>query len=188
MKKSDFQKLVESYEPIEYNKVKRDQRSYEQTTAFVSRGLKMCLWFYRKLNEANQVARLCRDVIDYLLRRAHKYNIAENIGAHYREKNLDKQNCDFEHVVPEKVIRDMLIQGKLTIEQAMNPPTCLINKCNHVALKKAGWDSKTPSVYHFFDRYTQVFDSAFETYNGQPIADLHNWTLEKHYQYFGIAI
>ena len=188
MKKSDFQQLCESYEPVEYRKVKRDQRAYEQTTAFISRGLRMCLWFYRKLNEANQVARLARDMIDVLLRRAHEYNIAGNIQAHYREQGVDKKDCDFEHVVPQKIIRDMLIQDKLTIEQAMNPPTCLISKANHIALKKAGLASKTPDVYHFFDRYTQVFAATFETYNGQTITDLHNWTLEKHYQHFGIAV
>lgn len=186
MKKSDFQKLVESYEPVEYRKVKRDQRAYEQTTAFISRGLKLSLWFYRRLNEANQTARLVRDVIDFLLRRAHGYNIAGNIQAHYREQGVDKNDCDFEHVIPQAIIRNMLIQGKLTIIQAMNPPTCLIKKANHVALKKAGWASKTPDVYHFFDRYTQVFSAEFETYNGQTISDLHEWTLEKHYQHFGI--
>jgi len=32
-----------------------------------------------------------------------------------------------------------------------------------------------------------VFDDAqFVTYNGQPIADLDSWTLDQHYQYFGI--
>lgn len=188
MKKSDFQALVESYEHVEYTKVKRDQRAYTQTAAFVSRGLKMCLWFYKRLNEANQVARLCRDMIDILLRRYHEYAIQGNIQAHYREQGVSKKDCDFEHVIPQKVIRDMLIQGKLTIEQAMNPPTCLISKAHHIALKKAGWASKTPDVYHFFDRYTNVFTANFETYNGQVIADPHNWTLEKHYIYFGIKV
>lgn len=188
MKKSDFQKLVESYEPVEYRKVKRDQRAYDQTTASVSRELERLLAEYKQFDEMNQTARLTRDRIDDALRRAHEYNIAGNIKAHYREKGIDKKDCDFEHVVPQKIIRDMLIQGKLTIIQAMNPPTCLIKKANHVALKKAGWASKTPDVYHFFDRYTNVFEATFETYNGQAISDLHGWTLEKHYQYFGIPV
>jgi len=188
MKKSDFQTLVESYEHVEYTKVKRDQRAYTQTAAFVSRGLRMLLWFYKRLNEANQVARLCRDFIDALLRRYHEYAIQGNIKAHYREQGVDIKDCDFEHVIPQKVVRDMLIQGKLTIEQAMNPPTCFISKANHIALKKTGWASKTPNVYHFFDRYTNIFTANIETYNGQAIADPHNWTLEKHYIHFGIKV
>ena len=80
----------------------------------------------------------------------------------------------------------MLIQNKLTITQAMNVPTCLIHKDLHKELKQAGWDSKTPSVWHFFDRYTTVFQAEFETHNGQPIADPHEWTLDKHYEFVGV--
>jgi hypothetical protein len=188
MTKSKFQTLVESYEPVEYRKVKRDKSAYDQTTASISRELERLIDEYKQFNEMNQTARLTRDRIDDALRRAHGYNIAGNIKAHYREKGVNNKDYDFEHVIPQKVIRDMLIQGKLTIMQAMNPPTCLINKANHVALKKAGWASKTPNVYHFFDRYTNVFAATFETYNGQVITDLHGWTLEKHYQYFGIPV
>jgi len=188
MAKSKFQALVESYQPVEYRKVKRDQGAYDQTTESISRELTRLLKEYSVLTEMNQTARLVRDRIDDALRRAHDYNIAGNIKAHYREKGLQKKDYDFEHVIPQKVIRDMLIQGVLTVIQAMNPPTCLIKKANHVALKKAGWASKTPSVYHFFDRYTQVFTAQFETYNGQSLNDFHAWTLEKHYQHFGIPV
>jgi len=128
-----------------------------------------------------------RDGIDLYLRRYQSYTIEFQIGSHYRQCGVDKNDCDFEHVIPQAKIRDMLIQGKLTIAQAMNPPTCLLHHEHHKSLKKTGWASKTPSLWNFFDRYTAIFDATYETAYGQLIENPHDWTLEKHYEYFNIT-
>lgn len=178
--------LVESFNEVNYPRVTRNADSYAKSEQFVVIELERLLSMYKELDTVDQTARLIRDGIDYWLRRYHGYSVEGSIGSHYRETGISAEHCDFEHVIPQAKIRDMLIQGKLTIRQAMNPPTCLINKENHIALKQAGWASKTPSIWHFFDRYTGVFTATFETFNGQPITDPHNWTLGKHYEYFGI--
>jgi hypothetical protein len=52
-----------------------------------------------------------------------------------------------------------------------------------MALKDAGWASKTPDMWLPFKRYTEVFDAAYQTHDGTTIDPL-TWTLEKHYNYF----
>ena len=142
---------------------------------------------YRGLTKLDQRARLIRDGIDLYLRRGHGYSIEGSIGSHYRQVGVDIKNCIFEHMIPQSRIRDLLIQDRISIRQAMNPPTCLISKENDVLLSKSGYNNKTPSYWHFFDRYTKTFDATYETFNGQVIADPHDWTLWEHYKHFGIV-
>jgi len=177
---------IESFQEVRYPKVTRNDRSYKQTEEFVTQEVTRLLDMYRAMDVLDQRARLIRDCIDFLLRRAHGYNIEGNIGSHYRQVGVSASACDFEHVIPQAKIRDLLIQGKLSVRQAMNPPTCLIDKELHKQLKEEGWASRTPSIWHFWRRYTQVFDASYETFNGQPITDTEAWTLEKHYDFFHI--
>ena len=121
--------------------------------------------------------------MDNLLRRYHGYAIKENIGAHYREVGVDA-NADFEHLIPAARIRDMMIAGVITIDQALNCPTVILSRTKHHALKEAGWASHTPDVWRPFQRYSQVFDGQFVTYDGRTV-DTGTWTLADHYQYFG---
>jgi hypothetical protein len=79
----------------------------------------------------------------------------------------------------------MMLAGALTVNQALNAPTCLISKANDEVLRRAGHVSTSPSYWHFFDRYS-VLNTTFKTYNGQPITNLHDWTLEKHFTFFNI--
>jgi len=183
---SKFKELIESFEEVHYPKVTRSEKGNALFRETTIEEIERLVDKYKNLTTIDQKARLLRDGIDFYLRRYHKFAIEGTIGGHYRESGVAPELCDFEHVIPQKTIRDMLIQGKLTIAQAMNPPTCLIHKENHVILKESGWDSKTPSVYHFFDRYTTVFEATFTTYNGQVINNPHEWTLEQHYNFFNI--
>lgn len=183
---SNLKELVESFNEVNYPRVTRDDQAYVQSREFIEEEISRLLEMYRSLTALDQKARLIRDGIDMYLRRYHGYAIEGYIKAHYRQVGVNPEDCDFEHVIPQSKIRDLLIQNKLSIKQAMNPPTCLIDKQHHITLKQEGWGSKTPSIWHFFDRYTQVFNASFETFNGQPIEDLHNWTLEEHYKFFDI--
>jgi hypothetical protein len=73
--------------------------------------------------------------------------------------------------------------GIITVEQALNAPTVRLSRSKHMALKDAGWASKTPDMWLPFKRYSQVFMAEFQTHDGTPI-DQAAWTLEKHYNYF----
>lgn len=180
---------VEGFEEINYRQVmvERNEDAYRITDEFIRAEVARLVDMYRNLCVLDQRARLIRDGIDLYLRRGHGYTIEGKIGSHYREVGVDVNNCIFEHMIPQSRIRDLLIQDRISLKQAMNPPTCLISKTHDVELSKSGYNNKTPSYWHFFDRYTRVFDAQYETFNGQAIADPHNWHLGQHYEFFGVA-
>jgi hypothetical protein len=102
--------------------------------------------------------------------------------AHYHEIGADT-DCDFEHLIPASRIRDLLLAHAITVEQALNAPTVRLSRAKHMALKDAGWASKTPNMWLPFERYTNVFDATYQTHDGTSI-DPRTWTLEKHFDYF----
>jgi hypothetical protein len=185
----DLKDAVDGFEQINYRQimVERNEESYRITDEFIRAEVARLVDMYRNLSVLDQRARLIRDGIDLYLRRGHGYTIEGKIGSHYREVGVDVNNCIFEHMIPQSRIRDLLIQDRISLKQAMNPPTCLIGKTHDVELSKSGYNNKTPSYWHFFDRYTRVFDAQYETFNGQAIADPHNWHLGQHYEFFGVT-
>jgi hypothetical protein len=185
MPKLTLQESVQGFSEVRYPKVTRNSKSYEQTEEDIHADVTRYLEIYRNLDNVDQRARLTRDKIDFLLRRYHDYAIEGNIGAHYRQRGVRVQDCDFEHVIPQAKIRDLLIQGCITVRQAMNPPTCWLDKDLHKQLKDEGWASRTPDIWNFWKRYTNVFDAEFETHNG-VIVDTSAWDLGKHFEYFGV--
>lgn len=182
---SNLKTLVEGYQHKNYKRVQRNDESYSQTLAFTVAELERLVSMYNEQFEENQTSRLIRDSIDHHIRRYHGYSIEGAIGSHYREIGVDIKQCVFEHVIPASSVRDMLIQGRLSIVQALNTPTCLIRKASDNILRESGLSSTSPSNWYFFRRY-EGLQSKFETYNGQPIADLHNITLEDHFKLFGV--
>ncbi len=174
--------LIENFVPPVYSKTPRNTNSYRATYRYCNQRLTGILKLYRGSTNDQQTLRLIRDDMDNLLRRFHGYAIKENIGSHYCEQGAD-QDCDFEHLVPASRVRDMMIAGVLTVEQALNCPTVTLSRSKHHALKEAGWGSQTPSVWLPFQRYLQVFDVGFETYDGELI-DARFWSLDDHYQRF----
>jgi hypothetical protein len=183
-----LKEAVDGFQEVNYRQVSvdRNQESYDITDQFIETEVRRLLEMYRGLTKLDQRARLIRDGIDLYLRRGHGYSIEGSIGSHYRQIGVELDNCIFEHMIPQSRIRDLLIQDRISIKQAMNPPTCLISKENDALLSKSGFNNKTPSYWHFFDRYTNIFDAEYETFNGQLITDTHNWTLFEHYKFFGI--
>lgn len=177
------QSLIEAFVPPVYGRTPRNAESYRATYRYCSGRLAEILEIYRGSTNDQQTLRLVRDDMDNLLRRYHGYAIKENIGAHYREVGVDA-NADFEHLIPAARIRDMMIAGVITIDQALNCPTVILSRTKHHALKEAGWASHTPDVWRPFQRYSQVFDGQFVTYDGRAV-DTGTWTLADHYQYFG---
>lgn len=163
--------------------VKRNGASYDATYQFVRRGLKLCVFMYRRLKVEDQTARLIRDVMDYLLRRYHVYSIKENIGAHYYERGLAHDaKTDFEHVVPAAVARDLLLYDRLTVDEALNIPTCRLSASKHQILNSTKLVSTTPDIYWFWRRY-EGLGITVETHDGTAV-DMATWNLSKHYEYF----
>lgn len=176
------QQLIESFVPPVYARTPRNAEAYRATYRYCHDRLCDVLEIYKASTNDQQTLRLIRDDMDNLLRRYHGYCIKENIGAHYQEVGAD-QDVDFEHLIPAARVRDMLISGHMTIDQALNCPTVMLSRSKHQALKEAGWASHTPDMWRPFLRYTQVFDAQFQTYDGMAVDPL-TWTLENHYNYF----
>lgn len=167
-----------------YNSPRRTAENYKTVSVHCSKNINRLVEEYLLVENNQQLLREIRNDIDTYLRRYHKYCIQERDGmkAHYHEVNADDE-CDFEHLIPAARIRDLLIAGVLTVNQALNAPTVCLSRAKHVQLRETGWASKTPNMWLPFRRYSLVFDATFQTYDGTAI-DANTWTLEKHFEYF----
>jgi len=167
-----------------YGKTKRTPETYRTVATYCTRNLLRLVEEYRAVKNDQQLLREMRNDIDYYLRRYHEYCIQQRDGmkAHYHEIGAD-EDCDFEHLIPASRIRDLLLSGNITVEQALNTPTVRLSRSKHMALKDAGWAAKTPDMWLPFQRYTNVFNAEYQTHDGTVIDPL-TWTLEKHYNYF----
>lgn len=124
-----------------------------------------------------------RNSIEHYLRRYHDTCIKgrKTLKSHYIE--VGAKRCDFEHLIPVYCLKEMLIHGIISIDEALNAPTVLLSKENHKLLQAKGWDSRTPDMWLPFKRYSAVFNAKFQTFDGTEI-DPDTWTLAKHYDYF----
>jgi hypothetical protein len=182
---TNLSERLKGFKPIKYTRVTRDGASYAQTEVFVRRALRLCLWTYKRLESANQTARLLRDVIDFVLRRYHGYCIKEKLGAHYREVGLKPNDkVDFEHVLPAALARDLLIHDRISIDEALNVPTCMISRKKHKKLNSKKLASTTPDPYNFWTRY-EILNIKIETHDSTEV-DMATWNLDSHYQYFKV--
>ena len=176
---------IEGYVPIVHTRVTRNEDAYRETELYERETIERLLpMLTGDIHEQRQ--RLIRDDIDDALRRYHEYCIEEgSTGAHYIE--VGARATDFEHVVPCKIIRGLLIDGRFTINEAFNAPTCYLSKDKHKELGRLGWGTSTPSIKNFWLRYTQIYpDLQIETCDGHSV-DLSTWDLDQHYRYFKIT-
>ena len=173
---------IEGFVPVVHTRVTRNDDAYRETEIYFQESLEALLAMLIQA-EHEQRQRLIRDDIDDALRRYHQYCIEEGTtGAHYREVGATK--TDFEHVVPNKIIRGLLIDGRITIAEAFNAPTCELSKDKHKEIGRLGWGGSTPSIKNFWKRYAQVYpDIQIETCDGH-VVDMTTWNLETHYEYF----
>ena len=163
--------------------VKRGGSSYDSTQQFCKREIERYVAMYQQLKVEDQTARLIRDMIDVLLRRYHGYSIKENFGAHYHEMGLPHgTKTEFEHVIPASVARDLLLFDRLTVDEALNIPTCRLSAKNHKTLNSTKLGSTTPDIYWFWQRY-QALGIQLETHDGTDV-DTSTWNLDSHYNYF----
>ena len=173
----------QEFRPIKYTRVTRDGESYSLTEKFTYRVLRTCVWTYKRLPEANQLAQLIRSLIDITVRNFQDYSVKGKFGGHYREVGLNlTDKVEFEHVVPLAIARDMLLHELMTIEEVMHIPTCVILKKNHKKLNSKKLAKTTPNVYEFWERY-KILNIQIETHKGDKV-DMSAWNLDQHYSYF----
>jgi hypothetical protein len=167
-----------------YGKTQRTADTYKTVAAYCTRNLTRLVGEYHAVENDQQMLREIRNDIDTYLRRYHEYCIQQRDGmkAHYHEVGAD-EDCDFEHLIPASRIRDLLLAGAITTEQALNAPTVRLSRAKHMMLKDAGWASKTPDMWMPFKRYTNVFTAEYQTHDGTVI-NPELWTLEQHFNYF----
>ena len=167
-----------------YGKTQRSVDTYQTVARHCGNHLEHLVTDYQGVRNDQQLLREIRNDIDYYLRRYHEYCIKQRdgMGAHYHERGAD-EDTDFEHLIPAARIRDLLLAGIITVQQALNAPTVKLSRAKHTQLKDAGWASHTPDMWLPFRRYSQVFEAVFETHDGVPI-DPETWTLQKHFDYF----
>ncbi len=167
-----------------YGKTQRSAATYKTLADRCKQKLAELKKEYAEVKNDQQLLREIRNDIDYYLRRYHEYCIKQRdgMGAHYHERGADEET-DFEHLIPAARIRDLLLAGANTVEQALNAPTVKLSRVKHALLKEAGWASHTPDMWLPFRRYTNVFEANYETHDGTAI-DPNTWTLEHHFEYF----
>ncbi len=175
---------LEQFTAPVYGKTQRSADTYRTVAQHCSSHLVRLVEEYQGVRNDQQLLREIRNDIDYYLRRYHEYCIKQrdNMGAHYHEQGADA-DTDFEHLIPAARIRDLLLAGVITVEQALNAPTVKLSRAKHAQLKDAGWASHTPDMWLPFRRYSQVFEAQFETHDGTRV-DPESWTLEQHFNYF----
>lgn len=181
---SMLKESLEQFTAPVYGKTQRSPATYKTLADRCKQKLADLKDEYSSVENDQQLLREIRNDIDYYLRRYHEYCIKQRdgMGAHYHEQGADAET-DFEHLIPAARIRDLLLAGAVTVEQALNAPTVKLSRSKHAQLKEAGWASHTPDMWLPFRRYSQVFDAVYETHDGTRI-DPETWTLEQHFEYF----
>lgn len=179
-----LQESLQQFVAPVYGKTQRSANTYQTVARYCSRNIDRLVKEYREVKNDQQLLREIRNDIDYYLRRYHEYCIKQRdgMGAHYHERGAD-EDTDFEHLIPAARIRDLLLAGVITTQQALNAPTVKLSRAKHAALKDAGWASHTPDMWLPFRRYSQVFDAQFITHDG-TVVDAETWTLAQHFEYF----
>lgn len=186
MDRQQLEESVRGFRPPDYGRVQRTGDSYVATELFTQRVVSIGVRLYQRIERLDQTARLMRDLIEWALRRYHGYAIKERIRAHYRDATIrahEKKGLVFEHVIPVRYIVALLLQGRITVTQAMNPPTCLLRKVQDTQLENQGLGDSTPDVFYFWRRYRDLGITVV-THDGQTV-DQQYWTLADHYQEFG---
>ena len=176
--------ITEFKDPVHVS-MRRNTETYAATAAYVFAELSRLVTQYNTDGENNeQLRRLIRENVDQHLRRYHKYCIKGKIGAHYIDIDLKDKDV-FEHIVPIKNIRDLLLHNIVSPWEACNAPTCKLSYENDVLLKETGWNSTTPDKYYFWKRYEYCFpiEGKFRTWNGYPVDT--TMTLSDHWNLIG---
>jgi len=150
-------------------------QTYEYCSEMISNSIQR----YRKLGQMGQIALLTRQDIAHWLRIYH-----ETMGACYREVGINfiKGKKDFEHVIPVAQLIGLLIADRMSIDEALRAPTCLLRARYHKQVDKRFQDT-TPDLINFWQRYLLTIGNVKIETNEGDIIDMNLWNLNKHYEY-----
>ena len=177
----NLKESLENFVDADYGRVTRNDQAYQDTISLTVSELDRLVAMYNQGGNMQHL-RLLRDSIDHWIRRYHGYTIGGSIGTHYREQSIVGKGI-FEHVIPASKLRDMLIKGTRTVQQALNAPICRVSEDTDSMLRERGLVSTNHNYWHFFWRYAGLNNMVIETHDGTVI-DPATWTLEQHYEYF----
>ena len=102
-------------------------------------------------------------------------------GAHYRAVEVDKQHL--EHPIPQTKIITAYLHDKLTAEQVLQMPLCVIDDADKHILENE-WQT-VATWEHPFKRYQQAgYNRIIKNVRGDVI-DFSTWTLGDHFKMLG---
>lgn len=174
---------LENWESIEYKRITRSPTTYAETENYIREKLKSLVDEYSSLGSL-QEKRLCRDLIDFSLRRFHQYSIQQQFKAFYFESPEPDKKV-FEHIIPASTLRDLLLNEKIDVHHTLYPPIVIISKENDKKLRDAGLVKSNNDLWHPFKRYVTsgIFASSkIVDCFGREI-DPDSFTLSDHYSY-----
>ena len=175
---------LKNWENIKYEKVERRVETvYVKTEDYIREKLKYLVDEYGSLGSL-QEKRLCRDLIDYSLRRFHQYAIQQRFKAFYFE-SPQPDRIVFEHIIPASTLRDLLLDKKIDVHHSLYPPIANISRNNDKKLRDAGLVSNNKDLWHPFKRYltSGIFASSKIVDCFDNEIDPNSFTLSEHYNY-----
>ena len=130
-----LQESLEQFTAPVYGKTRRTAETYQTVASYCTCNLARLVAEYNAIQNDQQLMRETRNDIDTYLRRYHEYCIKQRDGmlAHYHEIDADEE-CDFEHLIPAARIRDLLLSGTISVEQALNAQYLFLNSPNDQTL------------------------------------------------------
>jgi hypothetical protein len=187
----DLQQLKESIQELRapnYGSVKRSGATAVATIEWAREVLTEKLVEYNKIEILDQRARLIRDQMEHTLRRQNDYCFKDQRQSHYRDASIlphEKTNLIFEHMIPIRMLIAGLISGRVPLELALNPPTCLIRAESDALLRKAKVHTTISDPWNFWSRYEVLHDINFVTVR-KDVVDVATWNLGTHCEYFKV--
>ena len=187
---AQLQESIRGLHTPNYGKVKRSGLTESVTTQWAREVITAKLEEYNKIEILDQRAKLTRDEIEYALRRQNEYCFKDLRQTHYRDASIkphEKKNLIFEHMIPIRLLIAGLIQGKIPLELALDPPTCLIRVESDRLLRTAKVHDTIKDAWNFWSRYEILNDIQFVTVSKDPV-DVNTWDLGTHCTYFNITL
>lgn len=187
---AQLQESIRGLHAPNYGKVKRSGLTESVTTQWAREVITAKLEEYNKIEILDQRARLIRDEIEHALRRQNEYCFKDLRQTHYRDASIkphEKKNLIFEHMIPIRLLIAGLIQGKIPLELALDPPTCLIRVESDRLLRTAKVHDTIKDAWNFWSRYEILNDIQFVTVRKDPV-DVNTWDLGTHCTYFNVTL
>jgi hypothetical protein len=130
--------------------IKRTNEYYKQCEYTAIKTIEFLIELYKDPNASQQEI---KRNINRTLRRFHDYNILERKDIILYYVDTSSEDTTVEHVIPVNIIADKLINGEITIKEALYTDICLLSKTNNKLLREAGLTNTHNNLNKPFSRY-----------------------------------